>query len=110
MAAGGLAAPASKGAGGVRCRLSPAHLRELEAVLEAGPAASGWDQDQCWTLARVTEVIWFAAVAAEAGPGQTIAVAGDGAVGLLGAPGPIRCATEVTHKWLHSHKLGVSTG
>jgi Winged helix-turn helix len=23
----------------------------------AGPAASGWDEDQCWTLARVTEVI-----------------------------------------------------
>jgi Winged helix-turn helix len=29
----------------------------LEAVLDAGPAASGWDEDQCWTLARVTEVI-----------------------------------------------------
>jgi transposase len=26
-------------------------------VLEAGPAASGWDEDQCWTLARITEVI-----------------------------------------------------
>jgi len=28
---------------------------------------------------------WFAAVAAEAGPGKTVAVVGDGAVGLLGA-------------------------
>lgn len=28
---------------------------------------------------------WFAAVAAEAGPGRTVAVVGDGAVGLLGA-------------------------
>ena len=27
---------------------------------------------------------WFAAVAAEAGPGKTVAVVGDGAVGLLG--------------------------
>src|SRR5207253_2904629 len=27
---------------------------------------------------------WFAAVAAEAGPGKTVAVIGDGAVGLLG--------------------------
>jgi D-arabinose 1-dehydrogenase-like Zn-dependent alcohol dehydrogenase len=27
---------------------------------------------------------WFAAFAAEAGPGKTVAVVGDGAVGLLG--------------------------
>ena len=27
------------------------------AVLEAGPAGQGWE-DQCWTLARITEVIW----------------------------------------------------
>ena len=27
---------------------------------------------------------WFGAVAAEAGPGKTVAVVGDGAVGLLG--------------------------
>ena len=26
-------------------------------MLEAGPAASGWDEDQCWTLARIAEVI-----------------------------------------------------
>jgi transposase len=57
LAAGGRAALASRGAGGARCRLSPAQLRELEAVLEAGPAASGWTEDQCWTLARITEVI-----------------------------------------------------
>jgi transposase len=57
MAAGGRSALASKGAGGARCRLSPVQLRELEAVLEAGPAVSGWDQDQCWTLARIAEVI-----------------------------------------------------
>jgi len=46
---------ASKGAGGARCKLSPAQLRELEAVLDAGPAAWGW-QDQCWTLARIGEL------------------------------------------------------
>src|SRR5438132_5769448 len=57
LAAGGRAALASKGAGGARCKLTRAQLRELEAVLEAGPAAQGWE-DQCWTLARVTEVIW----------------------------------------------------
>jgi transposase len=58
LAAGGRAALASKGAGGARCKLAPAQLRELEAVLEEGPAAWGWDEDQCWTLVRITEVIW----------------------------------------------------
>ena len=60
LAAGGRAALASKGEGGAKCKLSAAQLRELEAVLavlDAGPAASGWDEDQCWTLARVAGVI-----------------------------------------------------
>src|SRR5450755_4360367 len=57
LAAGGRAALASKGAGGARCKLTPAQLRELGTVLDAGPAASGWDEHQCWTLARITEVI-----------------------------------------------------
>ena len=57
LAAGGRAALASRGAGGARCKLTAAQLGELEAVLEAGPAASGWDEDQCWTLARITAVI-----------------------------------------------------
>ena len=56
LAAGGRAALASKGAGGARCKLAPAQVRELEAVLDAGPAASGWE-DQCWTLARIAEVV-----------------------------------------------------
>ena len=57
LAAGGRAARASKGAGGARCKLTLAQLRELEMVLEAGPAAWGWDEDQCWTLARIAAVI-----------------------------------------------------
>jgi putative transposase len=57
LAAGGRPALASKGAGGARCRLSRAQLRELEAVLDAGPAAWGWDEDQCWTLARIGELV-----------------------------------------------------
>jgi transposase len=57
LAAGGRSALASKGAGGARCKLTPAQLDELAAVLEAGPAGQGW-ADQCWTLARITEVIW----------------------------------------------------
>jgi len=46
LAAGGRAALASKGAGGAKRKLTPARLRELESVLDAGPAASGWDEDQ----------------------------------------------------------------
>jgi transposase len=57
LAAGGREALASKGAGGAKCKLSPAQVTELEAVLDAGPAACGY-ADQCWTLARVAEQAW----------------------------------------------------
>ena len=57
LAAGGREALASKGAGGAQCKLTPAQVAELEAVLDAGPAAWGQDEDQCWTLARIAEVI-----------------------------------------------------
>jgi transposase len=56
LTGGGRAALVSKGAGGAKCKLSPAQLRELETLLDAGPAVHGWDEDQCWTLARITEV------------------------------------------------------
>jgi len=39
------------------CKLSAAQVRELEAVLAAGPAAWAWDEGQCWTLARIAEVV-----------------------------------------------------
>jgi transposase len=55
LVAGGRPALASKGPGGARCRLSPAQLDELQALLEAGPAAWGW-ADQCWTPARIAAV------------------------------------------------------
>jgi transposase len=57
LAAGGREALASRGAGGAQCKLSPAQLAELGAVLEAGPAACGYE-DQCWTLARIAEEAW----------------------------------------------------
>src|SRR5487761_1740550 len=58
LAAGGRTALASKGPGGARCRLTPAQLRELlQTVLDTGPAAWGWDEDQCWTLARIAEIV-----------------------------------------------------
>src|SRR5215470_17079912 len=41
LAAGGRVALASKGAGGARCKLTPAQLGELAAVLQEGPAAEG---------------------------------------------------------------------
>jgi transposase len=57
LAAGGREALASKGAGGAQCKLTAAQLSELEAVLEAGPAACGYE-DQCWTLARIAGQVW----------------------------------------------------
>jgi len=57
LAAGGREALASKGAGGAQCKLTAAQVAELEAVLDAGPAACGY-ADQCWTLARVAGQCW----------------------------------------------------
>jgi transposase len=57
LAAGGREALASRGAGGAKCKLTPAQLEELEAVLDAGPAACGY-ADQCWTLARIADLVW----------------------------------------------------
>ena len=57
LAAGGRQALASKGPGGARCKLTAAQLRDLQAVLDAGPAACGWDEDQCWTLARIADLV-----------------------------------------------------
>jgi transposase len=57
LAGGGRAALASRGAGGAKCKLSAAQLRELAALLDAGPAVHGWDEDQCWTLARIAGVV-----------------------------------------------------
>ena len=45
------------------------------------------DEDPVPSLLTASDVLgtgWFAAVAAEVGPGKTVAVVGDGAVGLLG--------------------------
>jgi transposase len=52
--AGGAPGLASKGQA-ARCRLGGDQLAELDRVLDAGPAASGW-QDQRWTLARVRDL------------------------------------------------------
>jgi transposase len=57
LAPGGREALASKGAGGAKCKLTAAELAELEAVLDAGPAACGY-ADHCWTLARIADLAW----------------------------------------------------
>jgi transposase len=53
--AGGAPGLASKGQA-ARCRLGGDQLAELDRMLDAGPAASGW-QDQRWTLARIRDLI-----------------------------------------------------
>lgn len=55
--AGGQTALLSTGPGGAACRLSLAQLDRLRAALDAGPAVHGWDEDQRWTLARVTALV-----------------------------------------------------
>ena len=55
--AGGVDALASKGPGGAQCKLTDAQLQDLAAQLDAGPAAHGFTEDQCWTQARIAEVI-----------------------------------------------------
>lgn len=54
---GGTAALASKGPLGQRCRLSVKSQAKLAVMLDEGPAAHGWDEDQCWTGARVATLI-----------------------------------------------------
>jgi transposase len=57
LAGGGRAALASKGLAGPGASSPPGQLRELDAVLEAGPALWGWE-DQCQPLARIAELVW----------------------------------------------------
>jgi transposase len=56
--AGGTAALASRGPGGAACRLDETQLKVLETELDVGPAVHGWAEDQRWTLARVSALIW----------------------------------------------------
>ncbi|MCA2227734.1 helix-turn-helix domain-containing protein [Nonomuraea aurantiaca] len=56
--AGGREALLSKGPGGEKCKLTEAQLDRLQTALDEGPAAYGWDEDQCWTLARIAGLVW----------------------------------------------------
>ncbi|WP_156960670.1 winged helix-turn-helix domain-containing protein [Amycolatopsis taiwanensis] len=53
----GEAGLASKGPSGTGCRLSDAQLDRLAVMMEEGPAAHGYAEDQRWTLARVADLI-----------------------------------------------------
>jgi len=62
-----------------------ARIPQAEGTLVATPDLPS--DDLVPSLLAASDVLgtgWFAAVAAEAGPGKTVAVVGDGAVGLLG--------------------------
>ena len=62
-----------------------ARITLADGTLVATPGTP--DADLIPSLLAASDVLgtgWFAAVAAEAGPGKTVAVVGDGAVGLLG--------------------------
>ncbi|MBB4939124.1 putative transposase [Streptosporangium album] len=52
----GKAALVSKGAAGTGCKLTDEQLTRLEAYLDEGALAHGWN-DQRWTAARVTVLI-----------------------------------------------------
>jgi transposase len=54
---GGAEALVSKGPLGQRPKLSAKSQAKLSAMLEEGPAAHGWAEDQVWTGARVATLI-----------------------------------------------------
>ena len=71
--------------GSIGTQAELARIPLADGTLVATPAMP--DPDLLPSLMAASDVLgtgWFAAVAAEAGPGRTVAVVGDGAVGLLG--------------------------
>ncbi|MFD4957611.1 zinc-dependent alcohol dehydrogenase family protein [Microbacterium sp. NPDC058389] len=71
--------------GSIGTQAEYARIPLADGTLVATPGEP--DPDLVPALLAASDVLgtgWFAAVAAEAGPGKTVAVVGDGAVGLLG--------------------------
>jgi threonine dehydrogenase-like Zn-dependent dehydrogenase len=71
--------------GAIGTQSEVARIPLADGTLVATPGMP--DPDLIPSLMAASDVLgtgWFAAVAAEAGPGKTVAVVGDGAVGLLG--------------------------
>ena len=72
-----------------------ARIPLADGTLVATPGTP--DDDLVPSLLAASDVLgtgWFAAVAAEAGPGRTVAVVGDGAVGLLGVLAALQLGAE----------------
>jgi threonine dehydrogenase-like Zn-dependent dehydrogenase len=70
---------------GIGTQAERARIPHADGTLVATPGQP--DEDLIPSLLAASDVLgtgWFAAVAAEVGPGKTVAVVGDGAVGLLG--------------------------
>jgi threonine dehydrogenase-like Zn-dependent dehydrogenase len=73
------------GVGGIGTQAEYARIPLADGTLVATPGQP--DPSLIPSLLAASDVLgtgWFAAVAANAGPGKTVAVVGDGAVGLLG--------------------------
>lgn len=74
-----------RGMGGENCQAEYLRVPLADGTLVATPGMP--DDDLVPHLLAASDVLgtgWFAAKAAEVGPGRTVAVVGDGAVGLLG--------------------------
>ncbi|WP_405724755.1 zinc-dependent alcohol dehydrogenase family protein [Streptomyces sp. NBC_00028] len=70
--------------GGIGTQAEKARIPHADGTLVATPAQP--DPELIPDLLAASDVLgtgWYAAVAAEAGPGKTVAVVGDGAVGLM---------------------------
>ena len=73
------------GMGGIGTQAEYARIPLADGTLVATPEVPSDDLIPSYLAASdVLGTGWFAAVAAETGPGKTVAVVGDGAVGLLG--------------------------
>src|SRR6266487_2926530 len=91
LAAGGRAALASKGPGGGPCKLTAGQVRELEAVLEAGPAERDEEQitawkEETWPVVKGRRRTWAPGWSSKTNParasGRRKAAPGDGAAAL----------------------------
>ncbi len=81
--------------GGIGTQAEKARIPLADGTLVVVPGEP--TEEQVKSLLAASDVLgtgWFAAVAAEAGPGKTVAVVGDGAVGLLGILAAKRLGAE----------------
>ena len=88
------------GAGGAQAQYLRVPLADGTLVATPGPP----EEDLIPSLLAASDVLgtgWFGAVAAEAGPGKTVAVVGDGAVGLLAVLAARQLGAEPAGEFLH---------